>query len=272
MLDRAARYYGDDLISGGEPGRFARVLRVVARNPGRTLAAALLVAGTAAIVVNAAFRQAADHPSPFFATRTAETAATGTPAAAQQATQSPAVPAPAANPERVDELARIVQTAMAETPQVTATPASPSVVEAQQLLTRLGYEPGTVDGLFGTRTRRAIEAFETARGLTVTGEVSEALLTQLRTAAAAPATATTPAPAAPVAAQVAGDPAAPSTILAVQTALNQSGYGPVVANGTVDAATTAAIRRFQLDNGLSVTGALDSGLIARMTAIGALTL
>ncbi|MGV8840077.1 MAG: peptidoglycan-binding domain-containing protein, partial [Bauldia sp.] len=64
----------------------------------------------------------------------------------------------------------------------------------------------------------------------------------------------------------------PSTILAVQTALNQSGYGPVVANGTVDAATAAAIRRFQLDNGLSVTGALDQGLVARMTAIGALTL
>ncbi|MGV8839525.1 MAG: peptidoglycan-binding domain-containing protein, partial [Bauldia sp.] len=233
MLDRAARYYGDDLMSeAGEPGRFGRVLRVVARNPGRTLAAALLVAGTAAIVVNAAFRQSADHPSPFFATRATETETT--PAAVQQATQSPAVPAPAANPERVDELARLVETAMADTPQVNATPASPNVVEAQQLLTGLGYEPGTIDGLFGSRTRRAIEAFETARGVPVTGAVSETLLSQLRAAAAPAAAGATPAPAAPAPAAIAGDPASPSTILPVHTALNQSGYGPVVANGTVD--------------------------------------
>ena len=76
MLDRAARYYGDDLVSEAqEPGRLGQVFRVVARNPGRTLAAGLLVAGTAAIVLNAAFWQAADHPSPMFATRTADSAA-----------------------------------------------------------------------------------------------------------------------------------------------------------------------------------------------------
>jgi len=269
LLDRAARYYGDDLVSEAhEPGRVGQVLRVVARNPLRTLAVGLLLAGTAAIVLNAAFWQSADHPSPMFATRTAETtaAAPEVPATAPVA----AVPAPTANPARVDELARLVETAMADTPQINATPASPNVVEAQQLLTQLGYEPGTIDGLFGARTRGAIEAFETARGIPVTGAVSDALLTQLRSAATTAAA--TPAPATPVASPVAGDPTSTSTILAVQTALNQSGYGPVMASGSVDAATTAAIRRFQLDNGLSVTGALDAGLIARMTAIGALTL
>ncbi|MCW5715512.1 MAG: peptidoglycan-binding protein [Bauldia sp.] len=264
MLDRAARYYGDDLVSGAhEPGRIGRVFRVVARNPGRTLAAGLLVAGTAAIVLNAAFWQSADHPSPMFATRADEATTPPAPAAMDTAV----APAPAANPARVDEVARLVETAMADTPQIGATPASPSVVEAQQILTQLGYEPGTIDGLFGSRTRRAIEAFETARGLPVTGAVSDALLEQLRAAAA-----TAAAPAAPPPAQIAGDLTSASTILAVQTALNQSGYGPVVANGSVDAATTGAIRRFQLDNGLSVTGVLDAGLIARMTAIGALTL
>jgi peptidoglycan hydrolase-like protein with peptidoglycan-binding domain len=267
LLDRAARYYGDDLVSGAqEPGRVGRLFRIVARNPGRTLVVGLLVAGTVAIVLNAAFWQSADHPSPLFATRTEAPAATA-PAAA---TQNAAVPAPAANPERVDELGRLVQLTMADTPQVGATPASPNVVEAQQLLSQLGYEPGTVDGLFVGRTRRAIEAFEAARGVRVTGAVSDTLLGQLRSAAATAANA--PAPAQPVAAQTAGDPSAPATILAVQTALNQAGYGPVIANGNVDAATTGAIRAFQLDNGLSVTGILDAGLIARMTAIGALQL
>jgi len=193
LLDRAARYYGDDLVSEAhEPGRVGQALRVVARNPLRTLAVGLLLAGTAAIVLNAAFWQSADHPSPMFATRTAETttAATEVPAAAPVA----AVPAPAANPARVDELARLVETAMADTPQINATPASPNVVEAQQLLTQLGYQPGTIDGLFGARTRGAIEAFETARGIPVTGAVSDGLLAQLRSAATAAAAARSPRP------------------------------------------------------------------------------
>jgi peptidoglycan hydrolase-like protein with peptidoglycan-binding domain len=42
---------------------------------------------------------------------------------------------------------------------------------AQQLLTDYGYEPGPVDGAFGTKTEKAVKQFQTDFGLTVDGIV-----------------------------------------------------------------------------------------------------
>jgi hypothetical protein len=47
---------------------------------------------------------------------------------------------------------------------------------AQQLLADLGYEPGPIDGFMGPRTRAAIEAFQDAQGLEVTGEMTPSLI------------------------------------------------------------------------------------------------
>lgn len=41
--------------------------------------------------------------------------------------------------------------------------------QIQQLLDYLGYSPGAVDGIMGKNTRAAIQAFQTAEGLTVDG-------------------------------------------------------------------------------------------------------
>jgi localization factor PodJL len=61
--------------------------------------------------------------------------------------------------------------------------ASPAQIsEAQRLLQRLGYSPGTTDGKMSTRTADAIRQFERANDLPVTGEASVSLLRQLRTA------------------------------------------------------------------------------------------
>ena len=61
--------------------------------------------------------------------------------------------------------------------------ASPAQIsEAQRLLQRLGYSPGTTDGKMSTRTADAIRQFERANDLPVTGEASVLLLRQLRTA------------------------------------------------------------------------------------------
>ncbi|RDI58526.1 peptidoglycan-binding domain-containing protein [Microvirga subterranea] len=50
---------------------------------------------------------------------------------------------------------------------------------AQEALTRLGYGPLTADGKMGSRTRRAIEAFERAQGLAVTGSLERATVQAL---------------------------------------------------------------------------------------------
>lgn len=262
MLDRVARTYGNEFADETTgPGVIARTLAAIGRRPGRTAAIVVLGVGAIAIVSNAAFFQTAEHPSPLFATRPATEQVADTPAPT-------AVAAPPVAP-RIDEVGRLVELTAVAPPPARAIPASPNVVEVQQLLTAQGYEPGTVDGLYGTRTQTAIEAYQRDRGLTVTGTVDEALVAQLRQTAAAPAAAEGT-PAAPVANANAGRPSESATILAVQTALNQTGYGPVAADGTVNTATADAIRRFQLEQGLDLTGRVDDALIARMTAIGAL--
>jgi peptidoglycan hydrolase-like protein with peptidoglycan-binding domain len=53
---------------------------------------------------------------------------------------------------------------------------SPLTIETQKALVRLGYDPGPIDGVAGANTRAAIEAYQTANGLLVTGQVSDPLL------------------------------------------------------------------------------------------------
>ena len=71
------------------------------------------------------------------------------------------------------------------TPTVQPAPTSSKALtaEAQTLLTQLGYNPGPIDGLYGGKTRRAIEAFQRKDGLPEDGRVSEGLLASLRAAA-----------------------------------------------------------------------------------------
>lgn len=57
--------------------------------------------------------------------------------------------------------------------------------EIQSLLDELGYRPGPVDGKPGSQTRSAIRAFQKEIGAFETGELSLALLRQLRSALAA---------------------------------------------------------------------------------------
>lgn len=58
--------------------------------------------------------------------------------------------------------------------------------------------------------------------------------------------------------------------LSVQKALNMIGYGPVPEDGIAGEETIAAIRRFELDNALPITGAAGDTLIQRLVAIGAM--
>jgi hypothetical protein len=58
--------------------------------------------------------------------------------------------------------------------------ADPRVLLVQTGLAELGYRPGLIDGFIGETTRRAIREFETDRGLPPTGEVSSALLDELK--------------------------------------------------------------------------------------------
>lgn len=53
------------------------------------------------------------------------------------------------------------------------------VMQAQELLIKRGFDPGTADGHVGPRTREAVRAFQLTAGLPVTGEIDAALLKAL---------------------------------------------------------------------------------------------
>jgi peptidoglycan hydrolase-like protein with peptidoglycan-binding domain len=90
--------------------------------------------------------------------------------------------------------------------------------------------------------------------------------------AAAPVVEIVPVSARPVAAAPSPAPSAGASAryAAVQRALNNIGYGPVVESGVVDDATADAIRRFELDNGLPLTGRPEDRVVNRLISIGAM--
>ena len=78
-----------------------------------------------------------------------------------------------------------------ESPTVTVTSAIPlpkrQIRAAQEALTDFGYGRIEADGVFGPSTRKAIEAFERAKGLPVTGRLGAATLQALKVHAASAA-------------------------------------------------------------------------------------
>lgn len=102
-------------------------------------------------------------------------------------TWSPKRPDPAANGDlsgmgswasamNGDMTASLAQTS------VSSASASNEVGKAQAMLMKLGYEPGSSDGLMGPRTRDAIAAYQRSAGLEATGSVNAALLMSLEIA------------------------------------------------------------------------------------------
>jgi len=69
---------------------------------------------------------------------------------------------------------------------VSRKPARPTpdttVLAIQRRLNELGYSAGTPDGLFGNKTRSAIQTFQRDNGIAVTGTADQALLSRLKQA------------------------------------------------------------------------------------------
>ena len=150
------------------------------------------------------------------------------------------------------------------------------VLDLQISLRRIGFYEGPLDGLSGPATERAIRAFERRAGQAETGKANEALLALILLHGDAPQASFIPVPRAkpgldggPGSRLSSGPTPTPSQsvqpsdiadietdphLQKIQKALSDLGYGPLKADGVMGANTTAAIKRFELDRGLPLTG------------------
>lgn len=193
------------------------------------------------IIANAMTFQDGRHPAPFFVTR-----------------------------ERAD----LPTTENTDT--VMPQPISPLVLDIQLGLRKLGLYEGSLDGLMGPATERAIRQFQRMQGRPETGEASDELLALMTLMGGRRAEASLPVPRGKphegegyIASFQQQEPEVPADmrLVRIQTLLSDLGYGPLVADGKLGHQTTAAIRRFELDRDLPMTGEISEQFIKRLEAV-----
>lgn len=131
---------------------------------------------------------------------------------------------------------------------------SNTVLELQRELNRLGFDAGPVDGLIGARTRSAIRAYQRDNQLLEDGQPTSSLLSHVRSTAQS----RTPAPAASRA------ELSSQQVADIQEALRGLGYTTGRASGRLDDQTRAAIRSYEADHGLLMSGEPSTELLRHM--------
>lgn len=138
------------------------------------------------------------------------------------------------------------------------------VLDLQISLRKIGLYEGPLDGLSGPATERAIRAFERRLGQIETGKATEETLALILMHGEETVSTQIPIPRKkPVFSGTSdtgqehvthSDVDSDPQLLKIQKALSDLGYGPLTADGVLGNNTTAAIKRFELDRGLPLTG------------------
>jgi peptidoglycan hydrolase-like protein with peptidoglycan-binding domain len=130
------------------------------------------------------------------------------------------------------------------------------VIGLQEELTAHGYKPGPVDGEFGSRTKSAIRRYQKDAGLVVNGVASKELLEHMKFAL----------PKVYASKAATGGPSR-ELVREVQTGLAARGYYAAEIDGLIGPATREAVRQFQADARLPVTGAVDQRLAGELRSV-----
>lgn len=136
-----------------------------------------------------------------------------------------------------------------------------SVRNAQRLLNRLGYNAGLEDGAIGGSTRASIRAYQRAKGIDATGNLTPELFDKMAIDAGYAGNA-------PVGTSNDNDGSGGHSKLVaeIQTKLRALDYGVSDVTGRMNAETQAAIREYEADVDLPVTGRADTDLLSRLDA------
>jgi len=189
------------------------LMRVLLHSPKDTVAGALAFAAVSAIVANALLLQAGRHPAPLFGTVVAMPAevlpanplprprpveAISEPKPAEPKAADPrSVDPRSVDPRSVDPMANLVKATSAMPVTPSAIPRPPAsipvstnsdavsgaglrrVAAVQRALTEYGYGQLKPTGTVGSDTQAAIQKFERARKIPVTGQMSDRLVHEL---------------------------------------------------------------------------------------------
>ena len=191
-MPRRRRGAGASAVAVDADAERGLAMRILLHSPKDMIAGVLAFAAVSAIITNALFLQAGRHPSPMFGSVVA-LSATGSVSASplprprpvdamtRSADIPPADPKPA-EPKVPDPLANLVKSssAPAVAPSNTAQAAGQRRVAAvQRALTEYGYGQLKPTGTVGSDTQAAIQKFERARKIPVTGQMSDRLVKEL---------------------------------------------------------------------------------------------
>lgn len=146
-----------------------------------------------------------------------------------------------------------------ETPVETMPPqmARAYIIDLQGELAQHGYKPGPADGALGARTKQAIRQYQKDAGLQVNGVASKELLEHMKFAL----------PKVNAKAETAAPGPSRALVGEVQRGLAARGYYAGAVDGLAGPATREAVRRFQADAGLPVTGVVDQRLAGELSSI-----
>jgi membrane-bound lytic murein transglycosylase B len=126
-------------------------------------------------------------------------------------------------------------------------------IALQQALIALNYNPGAADGMFGSNTRRAVRAYQQAKGLPADGYPTPALLTRVVNEVSAGERA----------AAHANSPLLDEAgVVALQRALARAGYAVGRADGQAGRATIAAVKAVERRLGLPEDGLITQFILA----------
>jgi peptidoglycan hydrolase-like protein with peptidoglycan-binding domain len=129
-----------------------------------------------------------------------------------------------------------------------------AVRELQQALKGLGYDPGEIDGRFGSGTEAAVKAFQKAQGIAIDGVVGDITWLNIDEADMSDPT---------IRRGSTGNP-----VRRAQKRLTLGGYDTRGVDGIFGADTEAAVRRFQGDRGLTVDGIVGPRTWDEINALG----
>jgi peptidoglycan hydrolase-like protein with peptidoglycan-binding domain len=135
--------------------------------------------------------------------------------------------------------------------------------EVQRHLKELGVYTGAVDGIWGRDSQEALERFQRARELQVTGNLNQATLA---TMGLKPADLLSlgDQPGAMAVRDVRGAALNAEAVRTIQSRLKQFGFYVGDADGIWGDSTQAALERFQRDRGLQVSGSLNPNTLTTM--------